>query len=228
MKRIAIFASGSGSNAENIIIYFQKNKNAEVILVLSNNPNAFVLERATKLGVKNLVFNKEQLNDSKWAVENLKNIDLIEQSAEWPSVEEELTDVMERLDELNEQFGNEKTEQIVKQFKKQVSDMLNEKNVQVSKELIEHIRTLNFRLIDEGAGVALEINLIKGFDDEFDIHDWSNINQAKALINQAKEIISVNPTKATLRPIVIKLYDLLPDINNNGLLSENDDSVLTN
>ena len=77
MKRIAIFASGSGSNAENIITYFQKNKNAEVILVLSNNPNAFVLERATKLGVKNLVFNKEQLNDSKWAEENLENLDLI-------------------------------------------------------------------------------------------------------------------------------------------------------
>ena len=77
MKQIAIFASGSGSNAENIITYFQKNKKAEVILVLSNNPNALVLERATKLGVKNLVFNKEQLNNSKWAVENLKNIDLI-------------------------------------------------------------------------------------------------------------------------------------------------------
>ena len=77
MKRIAIFASGSGSNAENIITYFQKNKNAEVVLVLTNNPNAFVLERATKLGVENLVFNKEQLNDSKWAVENLENLDLI-------------------------------------------------------------------------------------------------------------------------------------------------------
>jgi len=77
MKQIAIFASGSGSNAENIIRYFQKNKKAEVVLVLSNNPNALVLERATKLGVKNLVFNKKQLNDSKWAVENLKNLDLI-------------------------------------------------------------------------------------------------------------------------------------------------------
>ena len=52
MKQIAIFASGSGSNAENIIRYFQKNKKAEVVLVLSNNPNALVLERATKLGVK--------------------------------------------------------------------------------------------------------------------------------------------------------------------------------
>ena len=77
MKRIAIFASGSGTNAENIILYFQKNKKAEVVLVLSNNPKALVLERASKLGVQNRVFNKQQLNDSKWAIENLKNLDLI-------------------------------------------------------------------------------------------------------------------------------------------------------
>jgi len=77
MKRIAIFASGSGSNAENIITYFQNNKKAEVVLVLSNNPNALVLERAKKLGVQSLVFNKHQLNDSNWAIENLKDLDLI-------------------------------------------------------------------------------------------------------------------------------------------------------
>ena len=77
MKRIAIFASGSGTNAENIILYFQKNKKAEVVLVLSNNPNALVLERASSLGVPNKVFDKQQLNDSKWANENLKNLDLI-------------------------------------------------------------------------------------------------------------------------------------------------------
>jgi phosphoribosylglycinamide formyltransferase-1 len=77
MKRIAIFASGSGSNAENIINYFQDNKKAEVVLVLSNNPKAQVLDRASKLGVHNMGFNKQQLNDSKWAMENLKNLDLI-------------------------------------------------------------------------------------------------------------------------------------------------------
>jgi phosphoribosylglycinamide formyltransferase-1 len=77
MKRIAIFASGSGTNAENIITYFQKNTKAKVVLVLSNNPKALVLERASKLGVQNGVFNKQQLNDSKWAIENLKNLDLI-------------------------------------------------------------------------------------------------------------------------------------------------------
>ncbi|MDG1284656.1 MAG: phosphoribosylglycinamide formyltransferase [Flavobacteriaceae bacterium] len=77
MKRIAIFASGSGSNAENIITYFQEKKKAKIVLVLSNNPKALVLERANRLGVQNIVFNKHQLNDSKWVIENLKNIDLV-------------------------------------------------------------------------------------------------------------------------------------------------------
>ena len=155
----------------------------------------------------------------------LKKIDLIEQEAQWPSVKEEATDAMERLEELNQQFGNEKTVQIAQQIKEQLSDVLNDKNIEVCKDLIEKIRSLNFTLIDQGAGVALEISLIKGFDDEFETHDWSNINQARLLISQAKDIISTNPTKATLRPIVIKLYELLPD---TSLFSEDDDSVLTN
>ena len=76
MKRIAIFASGSGTNAENIITYFQENKKAEVVLVLSNNPNALVLDRAKALNVNTLVFSKAQLNDPKWAAVNLVELDL--------------------------------------------------------------------------------------------------------------------------------------------------------
>ena len=76
MKRIAIFASGSGTNAENIIKYFQANKSAEVVLVLSNNPEAFVLKRASELNVKTIIFDKNQLNDSDWALENLSNLEL--------------------------------------------------------------------------------------------------------------------------------------------------------
>ncbi len=51
MKRIAIFASGSGSNAENIANYFESNNNVEVSLIVANNPNAYVIERAKKLGI---------------------------------------------------------------------------------------------------------------------------------------------------------------------------------
>lgn len=51
MKKIAIFASGSGSNAENIVRYFQASGTAEIAFILSNNPDAYVLQRARKLGV---------------------------------------------------------------------------------------------------------------------------------------------------------------------------------
>ena len=58
MKRLVILASGSGSNAENIISYFKKTQEAEVVLILSNNPKAFVLERAKKHNVSAFSFNK--------------------------------------------------------------------------------------------------------------------------------------------------------------------------
>ncbi|WP_415222949.1 phosphoribosylglycinamide formyltransferase [Psychroserpens sp.] len=58
MKRIVIFASGSGTNAENLITFFHNRENASVILVLSNNPHAQVLKRAKKLKVSALSFNK--------------------------------------------------------------------------------------------------------------------------------------------------------------------------
>jgi phosphoribosylglycinamide formyltransferase 1 len=58
MKNIAIFASGSGTNAENIIKYFSTRKTAKVSLVLSNNRNALVLTRAATLGIPAVFFER--------------------------------------------------------------------------------------------------------------------------------------------------------------------------
>lgn len=58
MKRIVVFASGSGTNAENLITYFNKSDRASVVLVLTNNPQAKVLERAKRLNVNAQSFNK--------------------------------------------------------------------------------------------------------------------------------------------------------------------------
>lgn len=59
MKKIAIFASGSGSNAENIIKFFKNDPQNSVIGVFCNKPDAFVLERARRLNIPAFVFNKE-------------------------------------------------------------------------------------------------------------------------------------------------------------------------
>ena len=79
MTRIAIFASGSGSNAENIANYFSNNPSIEVSLMLTNNPNAFVIQRAKKLGIKSLVFNKEDFfkTDEILRFLDINDIDLI-------------------------------------------------------------------------------------------------------------------------------------------------------
>jgi phosphoribosylglycinamide formyltransferase-1 len=61
--RIAIFASGSGTNAENIAIHFEKSNEHVVSLILTNNPQAGVLLRARNLNIPCLVFSQEQLND---------------------------------------------------------------------------------------------------------------------------------------------------------------------
>ena len=63
MKRIVIFASGSGTNAENIIKYFQGNGLAKVIHVLSNKKDAKVLSRASALGVTHSSFDKVELHE---------------------------------------------------------------------------------------------------------------------------------------------------------------------
>lgn len=64
IKNIAIFASGSGTNAENIIRYFSGSDHARVALVLSNKPDASVLHKAGKLGVPSAVFDRIALYET--------------------------------------------------------------------------------------------------------------------------------------------------------------------
>ena len=61
MNNIAVFASGAGSNAENLIRYFNfKNPQKQIFisLVVANRPDAYVLKRAHKLHVPALVFDR--------------------------------------------------------------------------------------------------------------------------------------------------------------------------
>lgn len=64
MVNIAIFASGSGSNAENIIDYFKDSKLVSVELIISNKPDAFVHERAKKNNIPSVTFAKSVFFES--------------------------------------------------------------------------------------------------------------------------------------------------------------------
>lgn len=79
LPQIAIFASGNGSNAENIVHFFRKRNTARVNLIISNNSHALVLERAKRLGINSLLINRSDFKDAKTLISQLKqnHIDLI-------------------------------------------------------------------------------------------------------------------------------------------------------
>ena len=76
---IAIFASGSGSNAESIINYFSKKTDIDVSLIVSNKSDAYVLTRAKNHNLDTLILDKAHFNSDKKMLDNLSkyNIDFI-------------------------------------------------------------------------------------------------------------------------------------------------------
>jgi phosphoribosylglycinamide formyltransferase-1 len=78
-KRIAIFASGSGSNAQKLMEYFKDHPDAEIALVLTNNPDAFVIQRADNFEIPSHVFDRNEFYHTDDIIDLLRtlNIDLI-------------------------------------------------------------------------------------------------------------------------------------------------------
>jgi phosphoribosylglycinamide formyltransferase-1 len=62
MKKIVIFASGSGTNAQNIVLHFNNNSKLHQFYIFSNNLEAKVLEKAQNLSVPTKIFSREDLN----------------------------------------------------------------------------------------------------------------------------------------------------------------------
>lgn len=79
VKRIAVFASGSGTNAQNIIQYFSGNELIRVDSLWSNKPGAYALTRAAAFGIDTFVFNRKQFYETDEIAEKLRNrnVDLI-------------------------------------------------------------------------------------------------------------------------------------------------------
>jgi phosphoribosylglycinamide formyltransferase, formyltetrahydrofolate-dependent len=78
-KNIAIFASGSGSNAENLVKYFENSGLGRVKVIMCNVVDAYVLVRAKNLGVPTMVFSRDDFYNSSKIIDKLQdeNIDFI-------------------------------------------------------------------------------------------------------------------------------------------------------
>lgn len=69
MKRLSIFVSGNGTNLQRIAEYFANNKEVEIVNVVCNNPKAYAIERAHRLGIPVRMITKAEFNSPEFVQE---------------------------------------------------------------------------------------------------------------------------------------------------------------
>lgn len=72
-KKLVLFASGSGTNVENISKYFEQDKRVSIAAVFTNRPQAQVLERIKPFGIKGIPFTREQF-ETGWVLEQVQQL----------------------------------------------------------------------------------------------------------------------------------------------------------
>ncbi|ENA1807519.1 Hsp70 family protein [Flavobacterium psychrophilum] len=148
----------------------------------------------------------------------LKTIDELNDTTEWPKLEEELKEEFYRLEKANKDLGNDKTTQIVNQLQNQLEEVLKSQEIKLGKALAEEIHSVFFQL----TMVYQLINFIRRHNQNFGSYHWKDSNRARQLLNEGLQQIGENPNTDDLHPIVIDLINLLPtDERPSG-----DDSVL--
>ena len=155
--------------------------------------------------------------------EVLKKIDRINEENEWPTIEDELNWLLERMKNNCQRYGDDKTKKQAAQIELQAKEVTKQMNIKIAKELMEQIRSFNFTLVRDDIGYW--INYIKDFDNNFSTHEWTSPSRARTLLDEAKQIISTNPSKMKIEEIVRELFGLLPE-KEKATISENDDSTL--
>lgn len=155
--------------------------------------------------------------------EVLKQIDRIKEENEWPTIEDELNWLLERMKNNFQRYGNDKTKKQADQLELQAKEVCKQMNVKIAKELMEQIRSFNFNLVRDDIGFW--INYIKDFDCNFSTHEWTSPSRARTLLDEANQVISSSPSKMKIEQIVRELFTLLSE-KEKAAISENDDSTL--
>ena len=180
------------------------------------------IENELKQIEKSFENNKNDIDGKQEVLTNLrkslKEIDVLNEATEWPKLEEELKEEFYRLEKVNNDLGNDKTTEVVNQFRNQLEEVIRVKDVKLGTTLLEEINMFFFKLTE----IYQFIGMLRDFNDNFGDYSWSDSNRARQLVNRGISKISENPDKEELRQILISLYDMLP----NSEKPSGDDSVL--
>lgn len=188
----------------------------------SNNGQLQKVEAELEQIEKSFENNKNDVDGKQEVLTNLrkslKTIDELNETTEWPKLEETLKEEFYRLEKVNNDLGNDKTTQVVNQFRSQLDEIIRAKDVKLGNVLLEEINSFFVQL----TFIYQLIGFVRHHNDNFGSYNWKDSNRARTLLNRGLQIIGENPDVDELHPVVISLIDLLP----NDERPSGDDSVL--
>lgn len=139
--------------------------------------------------------------------EVLRKIEDRDDETEWERIEAELREEFDRLERAQNDLGNDKTEQMVSQLRRQTDQVIRSKDVKMGHEVLEQINSLFMQL----TMLYQLMGLIRHYNERFGSVRWTDSSRARQLLNRGMEIINNNPTEDNLRPIVLGLFDCMPE-----------------
>jgi molecular chaperone DnaK len=150
---------------------------------------------------------------------SLKKLDAISDEKEWPTLEKEIREELARLEVIQVELGNEKTQPLVTDMKTKATAVFAGKDVKLGNILLGQINTLFFQM----TMIYQLMNFVEQHDQQFAIYSWKDTGRARTLIDQAKGVIVREPSVEQLHPIIISIIALLPEHQQPG----DDDTILT-
>lgn len=139
-----------------------------------------------------------------------REIEQVEKLNEWPNLEETLKEEFYRLEKANNELGNEKSTQVVNQFRSQLDEVIRVKDVKLGNVLLEEISSFFVQL----TLIYQLVGFIRQHNDNFNSYNWKDSGRARTLLNKGLQVISENPTTDELHPIVIAVIDCMVDDGN--------------
>lgn len=160
---------------------------------------------------ENTTEKKEVLNHLR---ELLRKIEKLDAGTEWQRVEQELREEFDKLEKAQDEFGNEKSAELVNQLRTQTDNAIRSKNAQVGRDTLKQVQSLFFQL----TMIYQCMGIIQYCNEHFAEIRWKDSSRARQLTNRGMEQINNNPTTEGLRQIAAELLGLMPkeDVDNVG------------
>lgn len=197
----------------------RKAKNNIAILRQDEQSNSELKNLEEKLSAieNNFNNNKNDVDSNQEVLTNLRKtlkvVDTFNDSAEWPKLEARLKSEFERVEQANEELGNEKTTEVVNNYRIHLQEVVTTQDIKLANALLEELSGFFMQL----TLIYQLIGFVRHHHENFDSFNWKNNQKARSLINEGLKIISENPVVDQIHPLVVAIIDLLPDDNKESI-----------